>query len=168
MRMATWKMHLAGSLTRMRMSKGISEVVSWVLLISMTVVLAIIVASWMTQHTRDVISSEVENTGYLCDDVAFNVRKADPLVDCSDQSFAFIIKNTGSFTIDEFVIRADGVLARNGLNINPPAMTVIPGTSEEFVAKDFYINGLASTSKVEFIPVMDGKSCGNRRTVFQC
>ncbi len=150
------------------MKKGISEVVSWVLLISMTVVLATIVAMWMMQQTRNVVSSEIEDTGYLCDEVAFNVRKADTSVGCSSQAFAFVIKNTGSFTIDEFVIRVDGKAVRNGLNIKPGLMTVVPGSEEEFVAKDFYIADLTDSSEVEFIPVMDEKICGNRRTKFTC
>ncbi|MEK6812832.1 MAG: hypothetical protein AABX86_01825, partial [Nanoarchaeota archaeon] len=79
--------------------RGISEVISWVLLITLTVTLATIVAMWMTQHTKDIISTEIEKEDYLCDDVAFNVRKWDATLACDNPDFKFTIRNTGSFTI---------------------------------------------------------------------
>ena len=147
------------------MKQGISEVISWVLLIGITVVLSTMVGVWIKNQT-DQTSERISNDDYLCDDVAF----AATLTDCTTPPVSITIKNTGSFTITEFLIRNNGELIRNGLNIKPEdrTLTLKPGESITKPTEDLNINNLDENTKLELLPLQAMRTCTERRITITC
>ncbi|MDO8555548.1 MAG: hypothetical protein Q7R96_00045 [Nanoarchaeota archaeon] len=148
------------------MNKGISEVISWVLLISLTVALGTIVGIWTKGQTENV-AKDISNTDYQCEDVQFNIKGTGL---CEDTDFAFTITNTGSFTIHEFIIRKGDIFLRNGNNIPKDAwlMTLQPGTQATFSTQDLNIQELITGDTIEFLPLLEEVTCGTRKVTFTC
>ena len=140
------------------MKKGISEVISWVLLVGLTVVLGIMVSIWIRSTAEETVEKQIEQVDQKCDDIGFNVKNNS---ECAAGSIPFTIANRGSFTVHDFVIRINGEVWRNGLN-TPVKLNILPGQ-----AKDLNIDVTAG-SEIEFIPVVDENACSSRRLRLKC
>ncbi|MDO8628396.1 MAG: hypothetical protein Q7R56_01420 [Nanoarchaeota archaeon] len=147
------------------MKQGISEVISWVLLIGVTVILSIAVGLWIKEQT-DQASKQITNEDYICNDIAFSAT----LSDCNQPAITLTIKNTGSFTITEFLIRNNGALVRNGLNIKPEdrLFTLTPGASISAATEDLNIANLNQNTKLELLPIITITTCTERRIIITC
>ena len=91
-------------------NKAATEIISWVLLVGMTIALATIVSLWIKstaeKQVKDIIEPIEEDL--LCNEVSFNVNLTN---DCKNPK----ITNKGSFKIDDFTIRINNQLIVNGL-----------------------------------------------------
>ncbi|HLD13036.1 MAG TPA: archaellin/type IV pilin N-terminal domain-containing protein [Candidatus Nanoarchaeia archaeon] len=145
--------------------KGISEVISWVLLIGVTVVLATTIGVWMKQQAEQA-NEYILQEDYLCNDVSFSAT----LSDCNEPDITLTIKNTGSFTIQEFIIRQNGELTRNGLNIKEEnrLLTLKPGESITQPAEDLNIDQPAADTRLELTPLYKETTCTERKIIITC
>ena len=145
--------------------KGISEVISWVLLIGITVVLATTVGIWIQEQTKTA-NKQILNEDYLCNDVSFSAT----LSDCTQPDISLTIKNTGSFTIQEFILRQNNQLKRNGLNIKEQnrLLTITPGTTITYPAEDLNIDRPDQDTTLELTPLYKETTCTERRIIITC
>ncbi len=96
------------------MKKGISEIISWVLLIGFAVSLAAIVTMWTLRNTETTTEGVVKMvTGDIkCSEVFINLG-----VDCTTKTLTII--NDGKFKIDKLMIRADDAVETREINLMP-------------------------------------------------
>ncbi|MCX6711505.1 MAG: hypothetical protein NT139_00500 [Candidatus Woesearchaeota archaeon] len=84
------------------MKKGVSEVISWVLLLGFSVLLGTTVILWSKQQTEkytDELTEMVEND-INCRDVIYTIN-----ANCTTKTTS--VNNRGSFTIVKFIIRTN-------------------------------------------------------------
>jgi len=143
--------------------RGISEIISWVLLVGITVTISVIVSVWISSTTEEVIKGTIEREDYICDDISLNARNE---TECTTTT-QISITNTGSFTIHDFIIRSNNLVVRNGLNIpdGVAKLTVEPG--QTITTQDLNI-GNAINKEIELMPIRNGKTCSSRSIKIKC
>lgn len=140
------------------MKKGVSVIISWVLLVGLTVAIGTMVSIWIRTTTEKTVQEQIEQVDLKCDDIGFNVKNNS---ECVYGSVSFAVNNRGSFTIHDFIIRVDGEVTRNGLN-TPDKLNILPDQSQ-----DLNID-ITPSSEIEFIPVVDNNACSSRRIRLKC
>ena len=96
------------------MKKGVSEIISWVLLIGFAVSLAAIVTMWTLRNTETTTEGVVKMVrgDIKCSEVFINLA-----IDCTTKTLTVI--NNGKFKIDKLMIRADGTIETIESNLMP-------------------------------------------------
>ena len=142
----------------MKTKKGISPLISWVLLIGFVVGLSLMVGSWVrnqAQSTTDDVVKNVESD-IRCSDVAFNAN----VTDCAG-SPKLNIANTGKFSIVEVRVRQP---SPGGTE---PYTLLIPVNQLKTQA----LNNFVNTLEADIIPVISvGKKnvvCSARKVVVE-
>ena len=117
------------------MKKGISEIISWVLLIGFAVSLAAIVTIWTLRNTEQTTEGVVKmvTKDIRCSDVFINLG-----VDCTTKTLT--IKNDGRFKIEKLIIRT-------GVTSNTVEQTLMPNEEKTLYNIDF-------TDTVEVVPLL--------------
>lgn len=132
-----------------KQKKGVSPVVSTVLLIMVVVILAIIILLWSLHFIKEVgtkqIGSEEKQIDQWCSEIQIT-----PIVNDEDGSFGF--QNTGNVPIFEFNVKTvdlasgDSSIERVSQKVNPGYSIMIEGYNRYDTYKDIWI-----------IPVLLGK-----------
>ncbi|HLD15326.1 MAG TPA: archaellin/type IV pilin N-terminal domain-containing protein [Candidatus Nanoarchaeia archaeon] len=138
--------------------RAASEIISWILLVGMTIALATIVSIWIKSTVEKDVKDIVDpiNEDMLCNDISFNVNLTN---DCSNPK----ISNKGSFTIDDFIIRINDEMIVNG-NRNIWDESIIPGQTK-------VLNSILDTipgDEIEFIPISRNSTCSSRSVKVIC
>ena len=117
------------------MKKGISEIISWVLLIGFAVSLAAIVTIWTLRNTEQTTEGVVKmvTKAIRCSDAFINLG-----VDCTTKTLT--IKNDGRFKIEKLIIRT-------GVTSNTVEQTLRPNEDKTLYKRDF-------TDTVEVVPLL--------------
>ena len=138
--------------------KGASEIISWVLLIGMTIALATIVSLWIRSTTEKDIKQITEpiNEDLICNEVSFNVNLTN---DCKNPK----ISNKGNFKIDDFIIRINSQMIVNG-NKNTWDELINPGQTKVLNSTLTAIPG----DEIEFIPIVRNSTCTLRGVKVTC
>tara|TARA_B100000315_G_C14183266_1_gene409906 strand:- start:19 stop:450 length:432 start_codon:yes stop_codon:yes gene_type:complete len=138
----------------MNFRRGISPLVSWVLLIGFVVGLSLMVGNWVrtqAQTTTDDVVKNVESD-IRCSDVSFNAK----IDDCLGAP-RLNLTNTGKFTISEVRVRQPGHIE--------PYKVVIPVNEQ----KTQGLSNFENTQDADIIPVITvGKNsivCSARKVV---
>ena len=99
---------------KIKMKKGVSEIISWVLLIGFAVSLAAIVTMWTLRNTETTTEGVVKMVrgDIKCSEVFINLA-----IDCTTKTLTVI--NNGKFKIDKLMIRADGTIETIESNLMP-------------------------------------------------
>ncbi|MFA4960191.1 MAG: archaellin/type IV pilin N-terminal domain-containing protein [Candidatus Pacearchaeota archaeon] len=139
--------------------KGVSELIAYVLLISIAVSLSIIVYAWL------VVWVEPKPEGSTCPpgvDVVVTDYICTPKGGNNPGNFSISLKNKGRFTFDGFVLRVhDRPDAEFGLYTlksygNPDGEKLAPG--QELINKIYSLGNLNNISYFEVVPFMEGES----------
>jgi hypothetical protein len=83
------------------MKKGVSEIISWVLLLGFSVLLGTTIIMWSKQQTENYTE---ELTNMVENDI--NCRDVIYIVDTNCTAKTTLVNNRGSFTIVKFIIRS--------------------------------------------------------------
>src|SRR3989344_3921670 len=99
---------------KIKMKKGVSEIISWVLLIGFAVSLAAIVTMWTLRNTETTTEGVVKmvTEDIKCSEVFINLA-----IDCTTKTLTVI--NDGKFKIDKLMIRADSSSETIEANLMP-------------------------------------------------
>ena len=99
---------------KIKMKKGVSEIISWVLLIGFAVSLAAIVTMWTLRNTETTTEGVVKMVrgDIKCSEVFINLA-----IDCTTKTLTVI--NDGKFKIDKLMIRADSSSETIEANLMP-------------------------------------------------
>ena len=139
-------------------NKAATEIISWVLLVGMTIALATIVSLWIKstaeKQVKDIIEPIEEDL--LCNEVSFNVNLTN---DCKNPK----ITNKGSFKIDDFTIRINNQLIVNGLK-NSFDEAILPDQSKVLRT----ILAATLNDEIEFFPVVRNSTCSSRSVKVIC
>lgn len=126
----------------LRKKKGISEVVSWVLLLGFTIGLAVTVFTW----TRDYTKTQTESTvSYIegrieCQEIMINV-----LVNKSQPCQGFIVSNRGKLKIDKILVRI--------FNNNNPVGSYMYNLSLNPLQNQYVFNSSLTGNRIEVMPL---------------
>ena len=141
----------------MKKKKGVSPLISWVLLVGFVVGLSLVITTWVrnqTDSTTDALEKEVEGD-LRCNDVALNAQ-----LDCSGSPVKLTIANKGKFTIHKVILRQPGDTYRITLNVLP--------TQD----KTENLNSFDNHVEADIIPIIqvEGKDvvCSTRKIVTAC
>ena len=135
------------------MKKGISEIISWVLLIGFAVSLAAIVTIWTLRNTEQTTESVVRmvNEDIKCSEVYINLG-----VDCNTKTLTII--NNGKFKIDK-------VLIRDGSSSSQIQIDLMPNNQQ-------VLNSAFSSNSIEVIPLVKAEKeligCSNKAKEVKC
>ena len=102
---------------------GLSEIVSWVLLIGVSMLLGVVVSQWLheqAQHSTDTLIEDT-TTDLVCEDVAFNA-----FFESGTSCGSLTITNKGYHTLDEIRVRSDFGVDSFPLNLTPGATLTKP------------------------------------------
>lgn len=133
--------------------KGVSEIISYVLLIGFAIGLGILVSTWMKDQAEKTSKTLLEDKAreVTCTDVALNAYFLSPTCDHVN------ITNKGHYTIKKVAVRSIFGTETKDVNILP------------MQSQDLYIS---TTTDVEIIPqIMPEKElllCGNRKITVTC
>src|SRR3989344_89577 len=97
--------------------RGVSEIVSWVLLVGLTITIGMVVSQWLREHaeiTTDKLADQTQ-ADLICNDVAINAYFTDPST-CASVTLV----NKGYHTIHE-------INARSKYGTNPYTIDLKPG-----------------------------------------
>ncbi len=137
----------------MKTRKGVSVVVSWVLLVGLSLTMGILVTTWTKQHVKDIeedISQDIE-TDLLCGDVSLKAFVANPPCDNIN------ITNTGYHTIIKVSLRHQFGLQDIDLNLLPTESKVL---------------NILIPTKIEIIPFVQAENklsgCTEKKVVLTC
>lgn len=138
--------------------KAATEIISWVLLVGMTIALATIVSLWIRSTTEKDIKEITEpiNEDMLCSEVSFNVNLTN---DCKNPR----ISNRGNFRIDDFIIRINSQMIVNG-NKNSWDESINLGQAKVLNSILTAIPG----DEIEFIPIVRNSTCTLRGVKVTC
>jgi len=137
------------------MKKGVSEIVSFVLLIGFVVSLGVLVTTWFKEQTEKTTTTLVKETigDIRCSDVSLNAYFINPPA-CDRIN----ITNTGYFRILQVTVRSQFGSRNYNLEINITE------------SKDLNIGG--SFNEVEIIPIIKSEkelvACADRKVSIKC
>jgi flagellin-like protein len=139
--------------------KGISPLISWVILIGFAVSLAGMVGVWMKAFAGDNVDKIIEDReeDLRCNDVGFNVA-----LDCAVTPEQVTIANTKKFSISKLRVRQS-----NAANSDLDLQSLLPQTT-----KTETLNSFDPLKPVDFIPIItiEGKEvlCSSRMITTTC
>ena len=146
------------------MKQGVSEIVSWVMLIGLSIAIGMLVLQWskqQTEQTAEKLTQDVTSS-LRCGEVSFNVKfvpAASPV--CSQVEIA----NKGLHTIKELQIRGQAGGPRAVLNLPPEQ-------SQTLNIPNFTTSIASPGSSTEFIPLIEGSAglvpCADRKLSVTC
>jgi len=139
--------------------KGVSPIVSTVLLIMIVVILAIIILLWSKGFIQEAILKEIggtkKNVEQWCGDVEIN-----PIIDETSGDFGFM--NKGNVPIKAFKIKTKSADS-GSTNINKEVTSINPGFS--IIVTGYNYNDY---EEVEVIPILLGKTKRGDTEEFEC
>lgn len=148
------------------MKKGMSELISWVLLIGLAVTLTIIVGKYMMQGAEEQAAQTVSfvETGILCEKLVISVENL--TADTRGYIKEISIKNRGYLAIDGIMIR--GYYKREQpLNVQKTLDNKLNPNEEIAVAisPPIYPGGI---EKLEILPLKEKEGCASRKETLDC
>lgn len=134
--------------------KGVSLLLSYVLLLGMILTISIAVTAWIYMQAR--------NPPMLPEDKCEGVSISAGDISCLDSSLEATLTNTGRFSVDSVVVRADNKerdVLRFTLDSFEFLDKLLPDETED------YSSILAGTiTQIKFIPIVDGTYCADQIT----
>lgn len=148
--------------------KGISEAVSWVLLLGFSIALATTVFLWTTRQTEDITKSTTRyiEGGMQCDNVMINVAKSDPTSCNPPRSCCLKVTNTRYLNIEKVIFRSlEKLLSAECDNNGQPLKATTPPASM-FCGQDW------ASSNVTVMPIVtvddEQVGCTNKAITIEC
>ena len=138
--------------------KAVSELVSYTMLIGITITLGILVSFWIYTQAKNppLPQNKCDGVSIIVEDMACD--KTDP----NNPIFNAILVNKGRFTIDRINDKADKFNTEIGVafpeNLETVDINLVPNATNKILYSSSYAN-LGRLARVKFIPAIDSTLC---------
>lgn len=133
--------------------KGVSLMISYILLVGMMLALSAVVATWIYTQAKNpplLNKNKCEGITVLVEDIS-----------CNNGEISATVVNTGRFSIEKVYVRAD-TEERNVLrhSLNTLNQKLEPGSSADYSTN--LLSELRGNIRVKFIPYVNGVYCSDQ------
>ncbi len=151
----------------MKNKRGLSPVITTVMLIAIVIVLAVIILMWARYFVPDAITKDGQNIESVCQEVAFEATYRDDPAGSADE---IVVSNNGNIDIYAFEAMLEGNGASYSKEMMPQEIATgddLTGGLKKGASANMTIDVPAGTTKITITPILLGE-VGEREEKYLC